>query len=81
MPDFLHLQTAVPRPSLCLPAELRAVRSPLFDHLDAWQAALGVHPDELFATYILIGIQYGFRIGFSCRQHLASAIHNSPLAT
>ena len=81
MPDLLHLQTAVPRTSPCLPAELCAVHSPLYDHLDAWQAALGVHPDQLFATYILTGIQYGFRIGFSRRQHLAPAIRNSPSAT
>ena len=39
MPDLLRLQTPVPRTSLCLPAELCAVRSPLYNHLDAWQAA------------------------------------------
>ena len=81
MPDLLRLQTAVPRTSLCLPAELYAVHSPLYNHLDAWQAVLGVHPDQLFATYILTGIQYGFRIGFSRCQHLAPAIRNSPSAT
>ena len=81
MPDLLCLQAVAPSTSLCLPAELQAVQSPLHDHLDAWEAVLGVHPGQQFASYIFTGIQYGFRIGFSHRQHLAPAIRNAPSAT
>ena len=81
MPDLLGLQAATPSASPYLPPELRVVHSPLHDHLDAWKAALGPHPDLQFASYILAGIQYGFRIGFSRCQQLVPAIHNAPSAT
>ena len=81
MPDLLCLQAATPSASPYLPPELRVVHSPLHDHLDAWRTALGAHPDLQFASYILAGIQYGFRIGFSHRQQLVPAIRNAPSAT
>ena len=81
MPDLLCLQAAAPSASSYLRPELQVMHSPLYDHLDAWQAALGAHPDLQFASYILSGIRYGFLIGFSCRQQLVPAICNAPSAT
>ena len=80
MLDLQYLQAASSSAALCLPLELQAIHSPLYDHFQAWQAALEAHHDVQFVGYILDGIQYGFRIGFSRRQHLVPAIRNAPSA-
>ena len=80
MLDLQYLQAASCSAALCLPPELQAIHSPLYDHFQAWQAALEAHHDVQFVGYILDGIRYGFRIGFSCRQHLVPAIRNAPSA-
>ena len=80
MPDLQYLQAASPSATLCLPPELRVIHSSLYDHFHAWQAAFGAHPDMQFVIYILDGIRYGFRIGFSHRQQLVPAIRNAPSA-
>ena len=79
MLDLQYLQAASSA-ALCLPPELQAIHSPLYDHFQAWQAALEAHHDVQFVGYILDGIRYGFRIGFSRRQHLVPAIRNAPSA-
>ena len=50
---------------------LLGISSPLTSHLHQWQQALAGHPDSKFATYMLNGIEHGFRVGFA---------HGSPLS-
>lgn len=62
------------------PAQLQTVSSPLWDHLSAWQLALGSHPDKDFISYILEGINCGFRVGFDHSRSLYPSRHNMPSA-
>ena len=38
-----------------------------------WELWLDLHPDQVFASYVLDGIANGFRIGFSYPSHTCSA--------
>ena len=49
---------------------------PLRDHLSAWQLALGSHPDKDFISYILDGINCGFRVGFNYSRFLCPGDHD-----
>ena len=73
-------QAEVPNPPPVLPLEVQRVDSPLRCHYRAWQAALTIHPDQVFAAYILQGIWKGFRVGFNREQHLVPARRNTPSA-
>ena len=55
----------MPAQSICLQGtpELKQIICPL--NRTVWEQELKAHPDPQFAEYILAGIQYGFRIGFS----------------
>ena len=44
--------------------------------MEQWIRELSGHPDSSFASYILEGIQRGFRIGFDGSLNLVSAIFN-----
>ena len=64
------------------PGWLQSVSTPLL--LGEWSKEQEGHPDAIFATYILNGIQHGFRISFNramkCRSATAnmfSAVENS----
>ena len=46
-----------------LAAAQHPCHSPL--RLPAWRTALAAHPDQAFRTYVLQGLEYGFRIGFN----------------
>ena len=48
--------------------------------LSAWRVVLSEHPDIQFATYILNGIEHGFRVGFERPRPLRSAESNCPSA-
>ena len=51
--------------------------SPLSHNVHAWTARLASHhPDRRFATYVIDGIQSGFRIGFNRGQRLLPARKN-----
>lgn len=73
------MQAAEPRKVVHCP-ELLHIRSPLLDHLTAWQSGLAAHPDRAFANYITGGIPDGFRIGFSYTRTLNPARRNMPSA-
>ena len=60
----------VPRP------EMLGITSPLTNRLPQWQQALAEHPDRDFATYVLNGIEHGFRVGFAQGNPLSSARRN-----
>lgn len=70
-----------------LPEETLTVTSPL--HEEAWAELLAEHPDQEFASFILRGIQRGFRIGFgssgtelkSRRRNMLSATANPQVVT
>ena len=57
--------------------------------LEFWQMELRHHPDQRFATFILKGLQNGFRIGFNNRtvrlkaskQNLLSAVEHPEVVT
>ena len=65
-------------PSLELQSSLSTIATPL--NLQAWRMALSDHPDRLFVSYILSGIENGFRVGFNRDQPLHSACKNCPSA-
>ena len=52
---------------------LGSVSSPLRDCLPAWRENLRDHPDPRFVSYLLCGIQHGFRVGFDYSRPLLSA--------
>lgn len=64
----------------CLPKfnhsihELTEVFTPL--NPDIWDLALADHPDMPYASYIIIGLQEGFRVGFHRSAPLRSATSN-----
>ena len=57
---------------------LSAISTPL--NLQAWRMALSRHPDSQFTSYIISGIENGFRVGFNRDQPLCSATKNCPSA-
>ena len=63
-----------PGPQVELPIISREVYTPL--HVEQWIRELSGHPDSSFASYILEGIQRGFRIGFDRSLNLVSASSN-----
>ena len=65
-------------PPLKLQLSLSTIATPL--NLQAWRTALSDHPDRQFASYILSGIENGFRVGFNCDQPLHSVSKNCPSA-
>jgi hypothetical protein len=56
--------------------ELLGISSPLTRHLHQWRRTLAGHPDREFATYVLNGIERGFRVGFVQGSPLSPASRN-----
>ena len=54
--------------------QLREITTPL--QLQAWQVMLQGHPDKVFVQYILNGIEFGFRIGYTWGSQLKAAKKN-----
>ena len=67
---LLEFEKCLPIATLA-PALDTSVPTPLKP--DKWALLLSAHPDKQFVSYILQGIQCGFRIGFSRTQHLSYA--------
>ena len=61
--QLLALEKQSTSPRCNLPEEACAIQTPL--KLKAWQELLKQHPDQEFTSYILRGIEFGFRIGFN----------------
>ena len=72
--DLLALDACRPSEPLFIPDVLRPISTPL--KLPAWSSALAVHPDVVFAQYIVSGIANGFRIGFDRNATLSSVSRN-----
>ena len=64
-----------------VPPELEGVSSPLLACLAAWCDSLRHHPDAVFASYVIEGLQHGFKIGFDYSCPLQSATRNMGSAT
>ena len=60
--DLVELERRRPAGRADIPREAREVCTPLVK--DEWARCLKSHPDNLFRSYIVEGIQHGFRIGF-----------------
>ena len=80
MGDLQALDAARPPELGAAYPELGRISSPLTERLSRWRHALANHPDQVFARYILEGIQRGFRVGFDHRTTLASSARNMPSA-
>lgn len=65
MEDLLELDRQRPATLPRIPEGMGVVRSPLI--VDKWEAGLAAHPDHEFSSLIVMGIRYGFRIGFGYR--------------
>ena len=61
--DLVEIQACKPSYAQ-VPGILSKIQSPLSQRVARWEAALSRHPDRLFAHYICVGLQHGFRIGF-----------------
>ena len=65
MDELKKIQGAAPLQRADQPAQLQTISFPLRDYLSAWQLALGFYPDKDFISYILEGINCGFRVGLA----------------
>ena len=80
--DLMQLRDARPPESAQgVPPELEGVSSPLLACLAAWCDSLRHHPDAVFASYVIEGLQHGFKIGFDYSCPLQSATRNMGSAT
>ena len=77
-PDLVALDSCHPSHRSPPHPALARVTTPL--KLPAWRAALSGHPDPRFVTYILDGIEHGFRIGFERPRPLRTSTGNCPSA-
>ena len=80
MDDLSKMHAATPRERQEHTGELLQICSPLQDNLPAWRASLAAHPDGEFSSFILQGIEQGFRIGFERHHTLRPARRNMPSA-
>ena len=55
--------------------------SPLSSRLDRWRHALASHPDKAFPSYLLDGLQHGFRVGYAAKTPLRPVQGNLPSAS
>lgn len=72
--DLLSLAKYLPHSEGSLLKVWSGVKTPL--KVAAWGKALESHPDQIFAEFLITGMQEGFRIGFDRRQELRSAKRN-----
>ena len=78
-PQLARLEAHVPTSTVCLPAALLEITTPLIS--EVWERELGSHPDSSFASYVVNGVKRGFRVGYnssktptSCGSNMASAL-------
>ena len=61
------LSQCISRKAQPLPEGLEQITTPL--QLPFWRKHLSQHPDQQFATLVLQGIEYGFKVGFQWGSH------------
>ena len=64
-----------------LTEHLSIAASPLSARLPVWRARLATYPDQRFATYILQGLEQGFRVSFNYTHPLTASRRNMVSAT
>ena len=74
--DLLRLRNMSTTPSSASLPKLTSTSTPL--HYEAWEERLRRHPDKEFSSFVLQGIQSGFRIGVPADTWLESARSNMP---
>ena len=67
MDDLRGLDACRPVGAQAVPAELQRIATPL--HHGQWSVELRQHPDQEFASFLLRGLEQGFRIGFNYSAH------------
>ena len=86
MADLRKLDACRPAGDTPVPAELRAISTPLRGVV--WEEELRAHPDREFVHFLVRGLLHGFRIGFqhgthscvSARRNMISALqHTEPI--
>lgn len=78
--DLVKLEKARPAEICQVVKAVRVINSPLLPYLPAWKQHMEGHLDEAFRSYILSGIEQGFRVGFDYTHPLHSASQNMPSA-
>lgn len=77
MQQLLEIDSCRPDHRLDHTAQMKHIQTSV--RLPVWQAILAGHPDKQFSSYVLKGLQEGFRIGFNCRKaKLQSCNSNMP---
>ena len=80
MKDLQHL-SSMSRPEIPgIFPQLSGMSSPLSERWHSWSRNLSNHPDRTFVSYVLKGLQHGFRVGFDYTCPLQVAQRNMPSA-
>ena len=64
----------MPTTPVCLPAALLEITTPLISKV--WEHELATHPDQSFASYVVNGINRGFRVSYDHTRTQASSESN-----
>jgi hypothetical protein len=69
-----QLKAHVPTSTVCLPAALLEITTPLIS--EVWERELASHSDRSFTSYVVNGVKGGFRVGYDCSKTLTSCGSN-----
>ena len=78
MGELLQLDAGRTTTPSQLPLEMGKINTPL--HWQAWERSLEQHPDPRFRAYIVNGIRFGFRVGYTYQHHCTRSFRNMPSA-
>jgi len=78
MGELLQLDAGRTTAPGCLPVEMEEINTPL--HWQAWERSLEQQPDPCFRAYIVNGIRFGFRVGYTYQYPCRRSSRNMPSA-
>lgn len=78
MDDLLQLEAGRSSVPMRLPPRMEEVNSPL--QWREWDQCLAEHPDQRFRSYIVNGIRFGFRVGYTYHHSPRKSRQNMPSA-
>ena len=78
MGDLHKLDACRPPGDTPIPAELRAISTPLWSAV--WEEELRAHPDREFAQFLVRGLNDGFQIGFQYSTHSCVAARRNMIS-